>query len=314
MPFAAAERWARGFLHLEPMQKEFSGGQDKGQCSVTSCSRAQPCLLHPWGCGAFPTPLEKTLCPPESLLLPALCTELIALINPANPSLGDGAGVGEEAFGVSCFTEGQIPQQTVGKGTARASLGQPEPNADIRPCQWITHSLQLILVLHKGGDWVFSQHKVGCSKEEAENKQRKVENGNSVYQEETGKARKQNPVASRMRLPEAGYLYSDSLPYIKIRVYIGFSLLLTQRPDTPHQLWGINCQLKYILQQAGEWKVMMISLQLTLAVAAGQGSVLGCPTALVTRFIFQMALQLITYLQVTTLSFSVLYLKENLIY
>lgn len=140
------------------------------------------------------------------------------------------------------------------------------------------------------------------------------ENGNSVYQEETGKARKQNPVASRMRLPEAGYLYSDSLPYIKIRVYIGFSLLLTQRPDTPHQLWGINCQLKYILQQAGEWKVMMISLLLTLAVAAGQGSVLGCPTALVTRFIFQMALQLITYLQVTTLSFSVLYLKENLIY
>lgn len=148
-----------GFSTLSQCKRSSVVVKTKGSAQWPACSRAQPCLLHPWGYGAFPTPLEKTLCPPESLLLPALCTELIALINPANPALGDGAGVGEEAFGVSCFTEGQIPQQTVGKGTARASLGQPEPNADIRPCQWITHSSQLILVLHKGGDWSFHSTK-----------------------------------------------------------------------------------------------------------------------------------------------------------
>lgn len=106
------------------MQNEFTAGEDTGQhlsdvaVAVHSPVPSMPCAVvlsqHLW----------RTLCPPWALLLTALCSELIALINPGSENAAD---AGEEAFGVSWVTEGEIPQQRVGEKHCQSIPGQTDP-------------------------------------------------------------------------------------------------------------------------------------------------------------------------------------------
>lgn len=79
--------------------------------------------------------------------------------------------------------------------------------------------------------------------------------------------RKQGKQENQIQLPgEWGCLkqatFLTPVCYTKIRVSVGFVLLLTQRAghSTSAAALGINCLLKYILQHAGEWEAMMIPL------------------------------------------------------
>lgn len=110
---------------------------------------------------------------------------------------------------MSCFTGGQNHSRGWGEGTAGASLGQAEPKHRHSALQGNYMQFATTFNSPQSRRLLFLQHKVGCSMKEAENRGKR-RMGNSVYQWETGKARKQNPTAWRMRLPEAGYLYSDS--------------------------------------------------------------------------------------------------------
>lgn len=117
--------------------------------------------------------LWKTLCPPEALLLTPLCTELIALINPAEPWAGERCWCWRGDVWCELLHRGRNPTAE-GGGKLEHPSATLNLSTDIQPCKWITHSVQLILILHKVGDWSFHSTKWdagGC------NEQQKLESG-----------------------------------------------------------------------------------------------------------------------------------------
>lgn len=198
---------------------------------------------------------------------------------------------------------------------------------DIQPCKWITHSVQLILILHKVGDWSFHSTKWEAAWMRLQQTMETGEWEIVFIRREQGKQENKIQVPGEWGCLEQATFILTPFCYINIRVYLGFSLLLTRRDRHSTSVVALGDKLPAKTHSATRWRARSnddfpparcqtgpaLPWCSYHAMSAGQLPVLGCPTALMTRFIFQMDLQLISYLQVTTL-FTVLYHRENYIH
>lgn len=212
-----------------------------------------------------------------------------------------------------------------GWGKAGAPLGHTEPKHRHSALQVNYTQCAANFNPAQSGRLVFSQHKVGCR-----GLQRTTETGEweiVFIRSKQGKQENKTQVPGEWGCLKQATFILTPFCYINIRVYLGFSLLLTQRARHSTSVVALGDKLPAKTHSATRWRArsnddfpparcrqaQLSPGVLTHAIPAGQLPVLGCPTALMTRFIFQMALQLISYLQVTTL-FTVLYHRENYIH